>query len=103
MAALADLLPALARAYQTNTNRKIALKMVLDRAGLNGREKAAIARQQSAKPKPEIKKPSHNPIPLVTPAHARPFDNGGKTMRTPQQLAAIGKAEKNEIARLSDK
>jgi len=103
MAALADLLPALARAYSITQSRKANMKFVLGKISADTR----AARYQSAKPKteskPEIKKPSHNPMPLVTPAHAQPFKSDGRMHLSPQQLAAMGKAEKNEIARLSDK
>jgi hypothetical protein len=102
MAALSDLLPELAHAYQATQNQKQNLKLILERAGMRGRTAAAVSRAKTATPKPEIKKPSHNPLPLVTPAHARPFDNGGKTMLSPQQLAGIS-SKTDEVARLSDK
>jgi hypothetical protein len=102
MAGLNEILPALARAREIAIAKKANMKFVLGKISADTR----AARYQSAKPKteskPEIKKPSHNPIPLVTPAHARAFDNGGKTMLTPQQLAAIS-SKTDEVARLVDK
>jgi hypothetical protein len=97
LAALADILPQLARKHAIAKASRARMRDVLSEAAKKGNSKRWISATQIA----NSKKPS-NPTPLVTPAHAKPYHGEGKTMQSPQELAAIGKRPTTPIARMVD-
>lgn len=102
MAALADILPELSAAHVDAAFRKAHVKAFFANAGRNNAGNLKSSQKKQLSTKPENKNPASIPPLLVTPRHARLFQNDGRTLQSPQELAVIGKVKQNDMARLID-